>query len=54
MSRSTIQVLSKLGPRVEPSQASCSGHQTEISGRFTCWLQLTQMLEAARRAATAA
>jgi hypothetical protein len=45
MSRSTIQVLSKLDPRVEPIAGVL---QRPSDGDLTGWLQLTQMLEAVR------
>ena len=49
MSRSTIQVLSKLDPRVEPIAGVL---QQPSDGDLTGWQQLTQMLEAVRRSAT--
>ena len=51
MSRSAIQVLSKLGPPVEPIAGVL---QRPSDGDLTGWLQLTQLLEAGRRSATAA
>jgi hypothetical protein len=48
ISRSTILVLSKLDPRVEPIAGVL---QRPSDGDLTGWLQLTQMLEAVRRSA---
>jgi hypothetical protein len=49
MSRSTIQVLSKLDPRVEPIAGVL---QRPSDGDLPGWLQLTQMVEAIRCSAT--
>ena len=49
MSRSTIQVLSKRDPRVEPIAGVL---QRPSDGDLEGWLQLTQGLEAVRRSVT--
>ena len=52
MSRSRIQVLSKLDPRAEPIAGTLQRPSGGDLKPFTGWLQLTQMLEAVRRSAT--
>ena len=52
MSRSTIQVLSKLDPRVEPIAGVLQRPSDGDLKPFAGWLELTQMLEAVRRFAT--
>jgi hypothetical protein len=52
MSRSTIQRVSKLDPRVGPIAGVLQRASDRDLKPFTGWLQLTQMLEAVRRSAT--
>jgi len=52
MSRSTILVLSKLGPRVEPIAGVLQRPLDGDLKAFTGWSLLTQMLETVRRCAT--
>ena len=52
MSRSTILVLSKLDPRVEPIAGVLQRPSDGDLKAFTGWPPLTQMPEAVRRSAT--
>ena len=52
MSRSTILVLSKLDPRVEPIAGVLQRPSDGDLKAFTGWRLLTEMLEAVRRSAT--
>ena len=52
MARSTILVLSKLDPRVEPIAGVLQRPSDGDLKAFTDWRLLTEMLEAVRRSAT--
>jgi len=52
MARSTILVLSKLDPRVEPIAGVLQRPSDGDLKAFTGWRLLTEMLEAVRRSAT--